>query len=78
MRVRGAWHAEDSDIDFYVYDFRLGPDGRMRAEELVSRFRALCPYRVDVTGIPGWLLDEPFEASMQRDSITLEELAADA
>lgn len=65
----------DSDIDFYVFDFDEGRDGRKRAEELVRRFRSMCPYPVDVRGIPGWLLDGKFESSMQRDAIPLETLA---
>lgn len=59
-----------SDIDFYVRDFE-GPDGpeeRLRANDLVKAFRELLtPFRVDIRGIPGYPLDPPFEASMQRD-----------
>jgi predicted nucleotidyltransferase len=73
--------SDDSDIDFYVRQFDEGATGaierieaRRRADDLVRAFRALSPYRVDVRGIPGWLLDPPHESTMQRDSIELSRL----
>lgn len=73
-------HDDDhSDIDFYVFDFRLTEslDDRIRADRLVREYRRLLrPYEVDVRGIPGWLLDPPHEASMRRDSIDLSVLSS--
>lgn len=70
-----------SDIDFYVWEFADAASGtiehldsRRRADDLVDAFRALSPYRVDVRGIPGWLADPPYEATMRRDSIELSSL----
>lgn len=72
---------EDSDIDFYVWEFRDAEPGtlehmeaRRRADALVKAVRALCPYRVDIRGIPGWPLDAPHEDTMRRDSIALSDL----
>jgi predicted nucleotidyltransferase len=67
---------DDSDLDFYVRSFDdTLPDARGRADGLVESFRALSPYRVDVRPLPGWRLDSPYEATMQRDSIELSLLA---
>lgn len=72
---------ESSDIDFYVCGFDHGVSGtvehteaRQTANNLVKAIRDLCPYQVDVRGIPGWLLDPLFEASMRADSIDLSKL----
>jgi predicted nucleotidyltransferase len=72
---------DKSDIDFYVWDFDGGEPGtiesleaRRRADDLVKAIRAMCPYNVDVRGIPGWLLDPPFELTMRRDAVDLREL----
>ena len=69
---------EGSDIDFYVNEF-LEPkslDARERADQLVFAFRqVLAPFKVDVRGIPGWLLGPEHEASMKRDAIDLQTLA---
>jgi predicted nucleotidyltransferase len=73
---------DGSDIDFYVWEFDEGIpdtaerlDARRRANALVKTLRAMCPYRVDVCGIPGWLLDEGFKATMRQDSIALAQLS---
>jgi predicted nucleotidyltransferase len=70
--------SDDSDIDFYVWEFDEGASGplprieaRRRARDLVKAFRALSPYKIDVSGIPGWLLDPSWEATMRGDSIEL-------
>lgn len=75
---------DDSDLDFYVRHFdETDPEGggrsepRQRADDLVDAYRKLSPYRVDVRPLPGWLLDPPFEAAMQRDAIDLEQLIKD-
>ena len=72
---------DESDIDFYVWEFDAGEPGtlahteaRRRADTLVRTVRALCPYRVDIRGIPGWPLDAHHEHTMRRDSIALSEL----
>lgn len=72
---------ENSDIDFYVWEFDEGVPGtlehseaRQRARNLVNEFRAMSPYNVDVLGIPGWQLGPSHEASMQRESIDLSSL----
>ncbi len=70
---RGTDHNE-SDIDFYVWEFDIQSDGaseRQRADQLVNAIRSLSPYKVDVRGIPGWLVDPKFEVNMQRDAINL-------
>jgi predicted nucleotidyltransferase len=75
----------DSDIDFYIYEFQDDASRdtiehlseRDRADELVKEFRARSPYKIDVRGLPGWLLDPPFEATMRRDAIELERLVAE-
>lgn len=46
-------------------------DARSRADQLVDGLRSMCPYDVDVRGIPGWPLDEVFEVTMRRDFIDL-------
>ena len=74
--------SEDSDLDFYVREFAddtsagagQSVDARRRANDLVAAFRAISPYPVDIRGIPGWLLGEEHEASMQRDAIDLSDL----
>ena len=74
--ARGTDH-DASDIDLYVWEFDIESDGtsaRQRANQLVKAIRSLSPYEVDVRGIPGWLLDPPFEATMQRDAIDLSTL----
>jgi predicted nucleotidyltransferase len=71
--ARGDAH-DDSDIDFYVWDFQNpdGIDALERAQALVKAFRGLLqPYRVDIRGIPGWMLDLAIEKNMQRDWIDL-------
>ena len=75
--ARGTDH-DDSDIDFYVWDFDSDSEGagselsaRQRSNQLVKAIRSLSPYKVDVCGVPGWLLDPPFDAAMQRDAIDL-------
>lgn len=72
-----------SDIDFYIWEFdghASGTVGRMearqRADDLLKAIRAMCPFDVDVRGLPGWPLDPEFEATMRRDSIALTELGA--
>ena len=68
---------DGSDIDFYVNEFSQpgSLDGQDRADQLVLAFRrALAPFKVDVLGIPGWLLGPEHEASMRRDAIDLREL----
>ena len=68
---------DGSDIDFYVNEFSQpgSLDGQDRADQLVLGFRrALAPFKVDVRGIPGWLLGPEHEASMRRDAIDLREL----
>ena len=69
---------DGSDLDFYVWQFDNGEPGtvealeaRRRASGLVDTFRALSPYKVDIRGLPGWLIDPPFEATMKRDSMEL-------
>jgi predicted nucleotidyltransferase len=76
--ARGEDH-ESSDIDFYVFDFRLTDsfEDRERADRLVAEYRrVLDPYRVDVRGIPGWLLSPNHEATMRSDAIELGSLLA--
>jgi hypothetical protein len=78
--ARGEDQAE-SDIDLYVAHFELrddaGPQDRLRADELVKRFRAvLAPFEVDMRPLPGWLLSPAHEASMQSDAIPLKRLAS--
>jgi predicted nucleotidyltransferase len=70
---------DDSDIDFYAWEFSEGDDARERADSFVESVRAMCPYRVDVRAhdMPGWPLEPPFEESMQRDAIHLSSLAVD-
>lgn len=70
--------SDDSDIDFYVHDFYPGEPGIIertlaadRADELVKAIRTLCPYAVDVRGIPGWPIDEAHETKMKQESIDL-------
>jgi predicted nucleotidyltransferase len=64
---------DDSDIDFYVFEFdEEAPGAGRRADEGVGAFRALlAPHKVDVRPLPGWLLDPPHEATMRRDAIEL-------
>ena len=72
----------ESDIDFFVNDFTPDPPdlppgfpfdqrARARADALVDALKELCPFKVDVRGIPGWLLGEAHEASMRRDFVPL-------
>jgi predicted nucleotidyltransferase len=65
---------EGSDIDFYINEFLepRSPDALERADKLVVAFRqVLAPFKVDVRGIPGWLLGPEHEASMKRDAVDL-------
>ncbi len=72
--------ADGSDIDFYVWEFEgeAGrPEARRRraARQLVRTFRnLLSPYKVDVLGLPCWLLDPEYENAMKHDSIELDHL----
>jgi predicted nucleotidyltransferase len=72
---------DDSDIDFYVWEFEAGEPGSLesiealqRADNLVSSIRDLSLYRIDVRGIPGWPLGAPHEDNMRRESIDLARL----
>jgi predicted nucleotidyltransferase len=68
---------DQSDLDFYVSEFDEpeSGDARSRATQLVREFRrVLDPIKVDIRGIPGWLVDPEPEDSMRRDSIDLRQL----
>ena len=68
---------DQSDLDFYVSEFDEpeSGDARSRATQLVREFRrVLDPIKVDIRGIPGWLVDAEPEDSMRRDSIDLRQL----
>lgn len=72
---------DDSDIDFYVWEFDAGEPGPLeeiealqRADDLVKAIRDLSPYCIDVRGIPGWPLGASHEDNMRRGSIDLASL----
>ena len=44
-------------------------EARPRATELVNVFRSISPNRINVRGLPGWLLDPTHEDAMRADSI---------
>lgn len=73
---------DGSDIDLLVLEFDAGDephaklDARRRADELVTTVREMCPYPVDIRGLPGWLLGEAHELAMRRDAIRLSDLAS--
>lgn len=78
---RGDDH-EESDIDFFVWEFTATDvtalpyvEPRDRADELVRSIRQLCPYNVDIRGLPGWPADPSFEMRMRADSVRLRDLA---
>lgn len=69
---------DDGEIDFFVRNFvpADGPEARLRATQLVRDFRRiLAPHSVDVRGIPGYMTDPAYEASMRRDWTDLRDLA---